>query len=210
MRYLLLVDDDAMTRSLVAEALTPYDYAVTSAASANAAHDVLKVVEFDVALIDLNLGRGPNGFDVAHKIKNDYPHTAILIYSNYASAPPGESVRTDLPEYATYLPKSKILEIEVLLSAIQSAIDGTERPHATWDDALAALTPTQRDVLHQLAQGYTTDQIAKRRHTTRSATEQMLTGIYRRLGISTESGLNARTEAVRQYIDKVGIPTRDE
>src|SRR5262245_1976645 len=63
----LLVEDDDLLSTRVAEYLTDHGFHVTAAASLSSARDLVKRHSFDVVVLDLNLGRD-DGLDLAREL----------------------------------------------------------------------------------------------------------------------------------------------
>lgn len=210
MRQALVVEDDTSTATLLAESLTSSGFTVELAANAEEAHKILSRHEPDVILIDLHLGSGPSGFDVAHYVARHHPETAILAITQH-QAPEfiGQGQQT-LPAHAVFMSKNKITSIDELLHSIDTAMVAERNRHnkISSDTPLNDLTKTQAHVLCMLAQGYRTSEIATARNTTNNAVEQVLTAIYQALDIKSNPAVNPRTEAVRIYIENAGLPAR--
>ena len=70
----LLVDDDDFTRMTVRAVLVPVNYDVIGdAANVVAAMDIARAGRPDLAVIDLDLGEGPTGIDLAHGLRTLLP-----------------------------------------------------------------------------------------------------------------------------------------
>ena len=71
---LLLVDDDDFTRMTVRAVLASLDYDVIGdAAIVVTAMDLARAGRPDLAVIDLDLGEGPTGIDLAHGLRTLRP-----------------------------------------------------------------------------------------------------------------------------------------
>jgi DNA-binding response OmpR family regulator len=64
-----VVEDDADLREVMAGALAADGHAVTEAADGRAALDALAEGSFDVVLLDIGLGQGPDGVDVCRRLR---------------------------------------------------------------------------------------------------------------------------------------------
>ena len=64
-RRLLVVEDDALTASLLAETLVSQGFEVVTAHDVVEALRAVDIFDPDAALIDIALGEGPNGIDLA-------------------------------------------------------------------------------------------------------------------------------------------------
>ncbi|MDB5059509.1 MAG: response regulator receiver domain protein [Chloroflexi bacterium] len=82
----LVVDDEVLIHDLVAEALTDAGYGVEYAADGNIALELLNGPHsFRAIVTDIDLGRGPTGWDVARRAretKADFP----VVYMSGGSA----------------------------------------------------------------------------------------------------------------------------
>lgn len=76
---ILLVDDDIQIRRLLSELLFD-DYACTEAGSAEEALTLLREIEFDIVLSDINLG-GMSGLDLVPLILRDNPEAVVVMIS---------------------------------------------------------------------------------------------------------------------------------
>lgn len=78
----LLVDDEVLIHDLVEEALLEAGYRVESAHDGGAALELVETRTDPRALItDINLGRGPKGWDIARRARQLHPQIAIVYVS---------------------------------------------------------------------------------------------------------------------------------
>ena len=64
-RHVLIVEDEALLRDLLAQTLTARGFTVSGAATASEARSVFDDGDFDAIIVDINLGPGLDGFDLA-------------------------------------------------------------------------------------------------------------------------------------------------
>src|SRR2546423_13613288 len=76
----LVVEDDGDLRVTMAGALSGDGHAVTEAADGRAALDALAGAPFDLVVLDLGLGAGPDGIEVCRRLRatGDDPHVMAL------------------------------------------------------------------------------------------------------------------------------------
>ncbi len=84
MSRILVVDDQACVRELVAEELTEEGYQVETAGSGESARTLLRFSRPDLVLLDLYLD-GPTGWDVLRDLKRLHPGLPVLILTAYDS-----------------------------------------------------------------------------------------------------------------------------
>ena len=81
----LLVEDEELMRSIIAQLLRGEGYEVIEAHAAEVALTLFEKQKVDVALLDLNLGHGGYGLDVLGKIRELDPEVMGIILTAYAS-----------------------------------------------------------------------------------------------------------------------------
>ena len=211
-RRVLVVEDEAFTSGLVCAALRGGGFEVRPASSAAAARREVADFDPDAAVIDLNLGAGPNGVDLAHILSHQNPGVALLLLTKVPDLRAAGYTEADLPPTCGFIRKEAVTDADLLVQAVESALaDQVQRMKGQLDQAspLTALTQTQFAVLRLVAQGYTTPRIAELRGTTTSAVEKVLGSIYDALHISKDDGIRRRAEAMRIFVEYVGLPPRD-
>lgn len=209
-RFALVVDDEPIISSLIASVLQSRDFSVEVADGAAAARALLNTYDPDVAVVDLNLGDGPNGVDIAHYINRRMPEVAVLLLTKYAAPELMGYDLSGLPDSVGFLEKAQVSNADVLVAAIEAVLSeqaASMKPGGSIGE-LAVLTATQLEVLRLMAQGYSTSDVARLRGRTVSTTEQLITTIYQRLDLPSDGSLNQRAEAVRIFVANVGLPPR--
>ena len=76
--HILVVDDDDGIRSLVKKYLNENDYLVTTANSAEDAMEKIKVIEFDLIILDIMMP-GKSGLDFINEKKKRIGNTNYII-----------------------------------------------------------------------------------------------------------------------------------
>jgi DNA-binding NarL/FixJ family response regulator len=204
-RSILIVEDEALLRELLAHTLEAKGFLVTTAASAADAKRIFAQMDPDAIVLDVDLGLGPNGFDVAESIRLQAPHVGIVFLTNlpdqrFASVEP-ESI----PKGVAYLRKSALTNVELLVDALDAVLRGQGvdryRHDRDADRPLGALTRKQIQVLQLVAQGKTNSQIAQERGVSIKAIEDTIGRLCLALGIDSSEEGNVRVAAVRQLLN---------
>ena len=210
-RRAVVVDDEPMTVALLVESLTAHGFDVRTAADAAEGRKVVATFDPDVAILDLALGRGPSGADLAHVLHQEHPDVALLVLTKLPDARTAGTGVTGLPEGCGYLRKSMVTDGSAIIDAIEAVLsDQPQRVSANIDPdrPFARLSATQVTVLRMVSQGWTNQEIARQRGTSVGSVEQTINTIYRALGIGGDAAVNSRTEAVRRFIAEAGLPER--
>lgn len=210
-RRVVVVEDEPLVSSLLVERLLAAGFEVEAAASALDGRQLVERFDPDVALLDLTLGRGPSGADLAHILHQEAPHVALLILTKHPDTRTAGIGVAGLPPSCGFLRKSMVTDGDALIAAIELVLAG--HPSGVQADRdpgrpLATLTQTQVEVLRMVAQGYTNPEIARRRSVSVGSVEQMLNTIYRGLGLEASGAISSRVEAVRIFISHAGVPER--
>ena len=115
----MLVEDDDFTRSTVKSAL--------EGQGLNIVYDTAYVkdgVEFakknrpDVAVLDYNLGKGPNGIDLANQLRKMQPNIGIVLLTAFLNPAELDTKIAQLPAGSRYLVKHSVSNIKVLVKEI--------------------------------------------------------------------------------------------
>lgn len=199
----LVVEDHAMTRALLTQSLGSAGYdVVASCASTAEAMQALQRVKPDVALVDLHLGEGPTGLDLARILNRQFPHVRVVVLTSYEDPRllSGDLTLDKLD--VTYVVKQNVVSTEVIIEAIRRALAGSTRPLTAKVD----LTDSQMETLRLMAEGLTNAEIAQRRTVTERAVEDTIRRVSARLDIDSSDGGNTRALLLREYFRMIGSP----
>lgn len=115
---MLVVDDDDFTRFLLVRTLHDLGYeSVMDAPSVATALAAAKTATPQGAILDLDLGAGPNGIDCAHRLRKILPTIAIVMLSSYQD-PRLMGANRPLPEGSVYLSKRSLGNADMLAATV--------------------------------------------------------------------------------------------
>lgn len=207
-RSVLVVEDDALLRELLAVALERHGFSVDTAASASDAKRSFSRGDHDALVLDINLGPGPNGFDLAEVLRQQAPHVAIVFLTNVPDPRFVGRAPEDVPKGVAYLRKSSLGDVDALIVALDSALRGSGidglRQDRDPDRPLASLTRKQIAVLSLVAAGKSNAQIAEERGVSVKAIEDTISRAAQALGIDTQEEGNIRVAAARRFLAATG------
>ena len=196
----LVVDDHPFALSTLTAALSGRGIDVRGAATAREAHALALESRPNVALLDLDLGAGPTGIDLAHALRKEFPAMGICILTSYRDPRLAGMGLPALPIGALYLCKADVSDIDVVLKAIEIVEHAplTRRaPLQMASGPTVELTDTQVEVLLLIGEGITTSEIAERRGVSTGAIEQTIARICERLDIPKNDSRNQRVQLVQ-------------
>jgi DNA-binding NarL/FixJ family response regulator len=168
----------------------------------------------DAVMTDIRMPPGDHmeGIEAAHRIRAEHPGVGVVILSQHAD----ESYAFELLKNGTaglaYLLKDRVGDLDELLRALREVCAGRSAIDARVVDALVQrrarressgledLTPRERDVLHQMAQGRSNPGIAAALVLSESAVEKHVSSILAKLGRPDEEGMHRRVAAVLAFL----------
>jgi len=175
---------------------------------------LLKVRSFrpDVVIVDIRLPPTHNdeGLRAALEIREKHPSIGVLVLSQYVELGLALKLLADSAEGVGYLLKDRISDVGEFLAAVTRVANGgsaldpiivstllsRQRP----DDALARLTPREREVLELMASGSSNQGIADRLVITLRAVEKYVSSIFGKLGLPSTGNESRRVLAVLTFL----------
>ena len=156
-----------------------------------------------VALIDLDLGRGPSGVDVAIALRERDPSIALVLLTSYEDPRLIDTALPTLPRGIRYLRKRDVNNVNEVVSAIH---DAANSPLAIQRLEALALTEPQLEILRGVAEGLSTAEIARRRGVTDKAVEGIITRLCEHFDLPRAASHNQRVRLTTIYYQLTGQP----
>ena len=115
--HILLVDDDEGIRSLVKKYLNENNFLVTTADSAENASEKVKIIKFDLIILDIMMS-GKSGLDFINDHKKDLDTPIILLTAKGEASERVEGLELGADDYLAkpFEPKELILRIKNILN----------------------------------------------------------------------------------------------
>lgn len=193
----LLVEDHDFTRSTVAAALRAENCTVVaSVPSARDAMVACQELAFDCAVIDLDLGTGPTGVDLAYGLRERDPEIGILLLTGYSDQRMFSCDARPLPPRAHYLVKDDVRSTAQLREAIDVAL-GEASPAPRRGRTRLPLTDVQMEIVRMLNDGLTNVEIARRRGVSERSVQTAIGRILTALEIEPAPSQNPRVLILR-------------
>jgi DNA-binding NarL/FixJ family response regulator len=175
--------------------------------------DLIEATLPDLVVTDIRMP--PTGTDegiqIAAALRESHPEMGVVVLSHYAEPAYALALLDGGSEGRAYLLKERVSDVDELLAAIRevaaggSVIDSkvveslvsTKRPHTSEVDRL---TPREREILGEMAQGKSNAAIAAALVLSTRAVEKHTNSIFSKLGLSEEVDVNRRVKAVLLYL----------
>lgn len=210
-------EDDVLFREGLARLLTGAGHEVV--AQCGDARDLLgKTLDYrpDVVVADVRMppGDAADGLVTAIELRRRLPTTGVLVLSHFYEPELALELFGESPRGVGYLLKERVGDLTSFTEAVvRVASGGTALDpevvsrligRRARGDALAGLSPRQRDVLASMAQGRSNLGIAEDLHLSEAAVEKHITALFRLLGLEPSGGEHRRVRAVLAYLRATG------
>ena len=208
---LVIAEDTALLREGLAGLLEDAGHSVV--ARVGDADSLLAVVaehEPDLAIVDVRMPPTyeDEGMRAAVDIRRMFPATAVLVVSQHVESRHAVELVSSGGGFG-YLLKDRVLDVDDFLEAAArvsaggSALDPEvvkQLLAPPEDDALADLTPREREVLGLMADGRTNAGIARQLWLTEKTVETHVSSILGKLGLPLDGDTHRRVLAVVTYL----------
>lgn len=214
----VVADDHYLVREGVRRLLEDSGEVVVLDAVGTAAELLARVRELEPDAVMTDIRMPPDhhmeGIDAAHRIRAEHPSIGVVVLSQHAD----DSYAFELLKHGTaglaYLLKERVGDLDELLRALREVASGRSVIDARVVDALVErrarrersglehLTPRERDVLREMAQGKSNPGIAAALVLSESAVEKHVSSILSKLGRAEEEGIHRRVAAVLAFLQE--------
>jgi serine/threonine-protein kinase len=209
----VVADDQLLTREGLVHVLRQAELDVVGEATDAAGLLALVATEHpDAAVVDIRMPptHTDEGLVAAARIRREYPSTAVLIVSQHLDTGFVLRLLAEGGGGVGYLLKDRILDRAALLDSVRRIVSGEcvvdpfivgrllgrERRR----DPLDALSEREREVLEQIAEGFTNAEIARRLFITERTVEVHSKQIFSKLRLDDTTVTNRRVMAVLTYL----------
>jgi DNA-binding NarL/FixJ family response regulator len=202
----LLVDDHALIREGLRRAFEQTDdmTVVGEAASAGEALALVRSLQPQVAVVDVNLGES-NGIELVAALRADHPTMGLVVCTMYEG---DEHLLGALEAGASGFVLKSAPATDVVAAARQAAVSPTSFTAHDLAGAMrrkmlepqVRLTPREHEILQHLADGVSVAVLAKRLYISPSTAKTHMSKLYEKLGAQNRT--QAIMEAVRMGLVK--------
>ncbi|MEA2478469.1 MAG: hypothetical protein QOJ07_391 [Thermoleophilaceae bacterium] len=209
----VVADDSVLLREGIVRLLVDAGFDVV--AQAGDADELIRKVSAhapDVAVVDVRMPptNTDDGLRAAIRLRAERPELGVLVLSQYVEPGYAQALLADNAAGVGYLLKDRVADVERFVDAVRrvagggSALDPEVVQHLVGrvrsDDPLARLTPREREVLEQMAEGRSNAAIAEAFVVSDRAVEKHVTSIFGKLGLAPAAEDHRRVLAVLAYL----------
>jgi DNA-binding NarL/FixJ family response regulator len=176
--------------------------------------EAVDVEKPDVVVTDIRMppGDSDEGIQAATKLRETSPQVGVVVLSQYATPSYVLALLEGGSERRAYLLKERVKDLDQLVTAITTVAAGgsvldpkvveslvAENARAE-DSPLNELTPRERDVLREMAEGKNNAAIAETLFLTERSVEKVIHSIFLKLDLRWETAVHKRVKAVILYL----------
>ena len=203
----LVLEDDPFTRLSIVAALRHFGFdVVAEEAEPSRAIERALTVKPEVAMLDLHLGSGATGLDVAKELRRVNPRIGLVILTSFEDPRLLGPALPAVPKGTVYLTKKSVQNLTLLKAAVNDAAaaanENTEPEHVS---AFGRLSDVQIETLRLVAEGLSNSEIAKRRFVKEKSVELTISRVAKSLGIVNSNSVNQRVHIARVYFRSTGV-----
>lgn len=195
----IVIDDDAFVRSSLVAGFKLFGIEVVgSASNFSSALTICKSNLVDVAIVDLDLGPGPNGIDICYSLRKFNPAIGLVLLTSYMNPKIADPHMQSLPKGTRFLSKSELSSFQLLVNEVIAAKTKPLTKTYKFLDK-NPLTAAQLEVLKMVSEGLASTEIAQRRGVSVKAIEGIISKIHATLGLEKNKSHNQRVQLTRAY-----------
>jgi DNA-binding NarL/FixJ family response regulator len=172
----------------------------------------------DVVVTDIRMPPGDTdeGIQAADRLRETNPEVGVVVLSQYATPTYVLALLEGGSARRAYLLKERVKDVGQLAAAILAVAEGGSVIDPKVVETLVAenardaesplneLTPRERDVLREMAEGKNNAAIADALFLTERSVEKVIHSIFLKLGLTWETAVHKRVKAVILYLAESG------
>jgi DNA-binding NarL/FixJ family response regulator len=211
-----LADDSLIVREGVQQLLASATDVeiVASCGDADALFDAVETEAPDVVVTDIRMppSETDEGIRVAARLRESHPQIGVVVLSQYSDPGYALALLESGSDRRAYLLKERVHDRAELLSTIRTVSEGgsvidpkivevlvTAKARAD-ESQLSELTPREKEVLSEIAQGKSNVAIAESLVLTKRAVEKHINSIFMKLGLAAEKDIAKRVKATLLFL----------
>ena len=206
---LLIVEDDKILLTMMSGALTSEGFNVLAASDAQSAMQYFDKARPDVVILDIDLGAGPSGIDLANKMRQISGRIAIVFCTSFKDMRFIQGDYLKYPLHTVVLKKADVVNMEKFSNAINEAVELIRESDESGPDQLHEkyykdLTALEIELLTLIAGGHSNKQVAAEKGISLKSCENAIARLAKKLEIPAAEQSNQRVLLTRKYMELSG------
>jgi DNA-binding NarL/FixJ family response regulator len=208
MTKLLIVENDSFAATFMKSSLERLSFSsIHVAGTASVAMQLFRQFQPDACLLDIELGTGPNGIDVARAIRKLDSKVGIVFLTSIEDPRLMNLKGLDLPIGSIYLPKKSVSGSEEISDAISAAIGNANSELQSQQTKFKSgldLSFGQFELIRMIAEGLSNREIASQKVMTVKSTENAIARLAKKLKITDTGSNSQRVLLAKKYFELMG------
>lgn len=206
---LLIVEDDKILLTMMSGALTSEGFNVLAANDAQSAMQYFDKARPDVVILDIDLGAGPSGIDLANKMRQISGRIAIVFCTSFKDMRFIQGDYLKYPLHTVVLKKADAVNMEKFSNAINEAVEliresDESKPDQLHEKYYKDLTALEIELLTLIAAGHSNKQVAAEKGISLKSCENAIARLAKKLEIPATEQSNQRVLLTRKYLELSG------
>jgi DNA-binding NarL/FixJ family response regulator len=211
---LLIVEDDKILLTMMSHALTAEGFNVLAANDAQSAMQYFDKARPDVVILDIDLGAGPSGIDLANKMRQISGRIAIVFCTSFKDMRFIQGDYLKYPLHTVVLKKADVVNMEKFSNAINEAVEliresDESRPDQLHEKYYKDLTALEIELLTLIVSGHSNKQVAAEKGISLKSCENAIARLAKKLEIPANEQSNQRVLLTRKYMELSGKSSSD-
>ena len=200
----IVIDDDAFVRSSLTAGFRSFGiHVVGTAENFAGAQEICSKNSVDVAIVDFDLGPGPNGVDICYSLRRNIPTIGLILLTSYRNPKIADPYMLPLPKGTRFISKTDLGDFQILVNEVIAAKAKPLSKTFRFAEK-SPLTSVQLEVLRMVSEGLSSSEIADRRQVSVKAIEGVISKIHTTLKLEKSKSQNQRIQLTRAYFKLSG------
>jgi DNA-binding NarL/FixJ family response regulator len=209
MPKLLIVENDTFAGNFMSKSLDSAGFSIISVAdSAPYAMRIFRESSIDIALIDIELGPGPNGIDLARAFRKLKPGIGIVFLTSIVDPRLIDLKGLELPGGSIYLSKSSVSDLAAISESLHESVNLARTPTVPciikFQNSTLNLTSGQFELIRLIAEGLSNKEIARTKFVTLKSTENSIARLAKKLDLKDTNTNSQRVLIAKRYFQMIG------
>lgn len=205
----MLVENNQLLLLLVSNLIKTYPLnLINSSASFDVALEAFKKSVPDVVVLDLDLGDGPNGYELAVIMRQTKPNLAIVFYSSFSDERFSMNRNIQKINNYVFLRKNEIINNDAIYNAIKQSLekitDNSKYSNQEITRYYKNFNEREIELMNYVASGFSNKKIASIFKIEIKSCENAISRLAKKLNLPQEDSTNQRILITRKYFEFCG------
>lgn len=208
MTKILLLENDAFAANFMKANLSQFGFtSIEIAHTASSAMKIFQLLKPDACLLDIEIGSGPNGIDVARSMRKNNSVVGIVFLTSVQDPRLMDLKGLNLPTGSFYMAKNSIKDSRDIALALEDSIsEANSRTPCKIRGSIPQLdlSEGQYELIRFIAEGLSNREIAARKVVTIKSAENSIARLAKKLNIKDLTTNSQRVLIAKKYFEMIG------